>query len=415
MKILHINNFFSKYGGTEKVMYETALLFRENGHEIFFFATDKQPYLEPDYKYAEYFPKYIDYSNLSKLQKIEYIFRPFYNFESEKKLEKYIQKIMPDIIHCHNIYYHLTPSVLKICKKYNIPTVMTIHDIRLMCPACTLLIKNEYYCDKELCIKGNPIYCILNKCKDKNLTASFVVAFEHYFKNIHKLYDNVSCFICTTEPVHVLAKKSGIPAKKISLIPLFLNNEYFKIPVIFSDKNYLLYSGRIIKEKGLDFLLKVMAQLPDIKLHLVGTGDEKCYLERLKTELNLNNVEFFGFLSGNELEEQYKHCIATIMPSKLFETFGLSALESFAYSKPVIANNRGGISDIVNEKNGIFYEYGNTESLLNSINTICKSSEIAVKMGKAGRFDAETLYNSAQYYNKLLNLYEKAVSGGINE
>ncbi len=415
MKILHINNFFTKEGGAEKVMYETALLFKEKGHEIFFFATDKQPYFEKNYEYAVFFPKFIDYSAISKIQRIKHLFRPFYNFEAEKKLDKYIKKIKPDIVHCHNIYYHLTPSVLNICKKHKIPTVMTIHDIRLMCPACTLLFKADNYCEKELCIGGNPMHCVINCCKDKNLIASYVVAFENCFKTIHKLYDNISCFICTTNPVLELAERAGIKKQKLALIPLFLNNKYFEISSDFSNKGYLLYCGRIIKDKGLDFLLQTMAKLPDIKLHIVGTGDEKTNLEKLKQDLNLDNVEFFNYLSGKELEEQYKNCLATIMPSKLFETFGLSSLESFAYGKPVIANKRGGISDIVNEKNGIFYEYGNTKSLLNAIKMLHKTPELAVKMGANGRFFAETIFNSKQYYNNLINLYKIVIQGKIHE
>ncbi|NLF82667.1 MAG: glycosyltransferase family 4 protein, partial [Candidatus Gastranaerophilales bacterium] len=116
-KILYINNFFSSYGGAEKTMYNEAKLLKSLGIETYFFATDKQTYFEKDYKYAEFFPKYVNYRELGILKSFLCLFKPFYNVEAEKKLDSLLKIVKPDIIRCCNVRYHLTPSVLKVCRE----------------------------------------------------------------------------------------------------------------------------------------------------------------------------------------------------------------------------------------------------------------------------------------------------------
>ena len=107
MKILFINNFFSNYGGAEKSIYTIGTLFRQHGHHIYYFSTDKGQYLENDYKYACYFPKYFNKKEFSAYNVIK-ILKTFYNFEAKKNLKKFLDEIKPDIAVVHNYHYNLT-------------------------------------------------------------------------------------------------------------------------------------------------------------------------------------------------------------------------------------------------------------------------------------------------------------------
>lgn len=409
MKILHVNNYFCKEGGAEKVMYETCLELQKNGREVFYYATDKRPFFEPDYKYKEFFPKYVEYKSLSKIEIIKNFSRPFYNFEAKIKFEKYLQVIKPDIVHFHNIYYHLSPSVLDVCKKNRIPCVMTLHDIRLICPACSLLLNNEDYCKEELCVKGNSIHCVLNKCKNKNLAASCVVAAEFFINRIAKTYENVDFFICATMPTLELAERSGIRKEKLKLLPNFINDEMFKIKPESENGNYFLFAGRLIKDKGLDFFLETVKELPEIDFKILGAGDYELELKKQAKDLSLQNVEFLGYKTGNELEDYFKFCIAGILPSKWFETFGMTVIELFLYGKPSIVSDRGGIKDIVNDgEDGIIFEYGNKERFKNAILKLYNNPDVAREMGIRGRLKIESNYNSTNYIKNLLDIYNYA-------
>lgn len=405
------HHLFTYYGGGEKLLYTEAQLLKNNGHEVFFFATDKKPYIEPDYQYSKFFPKYIDYQSLSRFEALKYSFKTFYNVEAEKKLDLYLQEISPDIVHCHNIFYYLTPSILNVCYKANIPVVMTLHDTRLACPAATLMIKNEQYCQNEMCVSGKGYHCILNKCKYNSLIASTLVSTEYYFRKLHKLYNGVSKFICPSKALANLIIKTGIKESKIEVINNFVNKNYFDTKPEYTNKGYFLYAGRLDKVKGLDILLKTMKTLPDITLHIAGTGPEEDNLKIIKADLNLSNVHFLGYLMAEELENEYKNCIATILPSNWFENFPVSIIESFVYGKPVIGANVGGIPEMIETGiNGLVFELKDVNQLANAIKKLSLDNKLVIEMGKNARQKAELLYGPQLHYEKLISSYQTLIN-----
>lgn len=414
MRILIVNNFFSSYGGAEIVLQQESSLLKENGHQVFFFSINKQPLFEKDYEYTDYFPEYIDYKALSKIQSARYFFKAFYNFEAESKLKKFIMKIKPDIVHCHNIHYHLTPSVLKACYNNNIPVVMTLHDSRLMCPGGTLMIKPGRMCKYEFCVTGNPLYCLAYKCKDDKLISSFMVTVENLFNKTGKFYKDISFFICPSKAIYNLAKKSGIKETKLKLIHHYINDSFFNMIPEYSNNGYFLFVGRLSKEKGLNYLLEAMNKLPDVKLHIVGNGPEEENLRKQAMQLGLNNVEFKGYKSGKDLEIEYKNCIASILPCYWFETFGLTIAETFTYGKPVIASRIGAIPEFVeNGKTGITFEPGNINEMAASIKKLHLDNDLVIKMGKQCRNTAEKLFSAKTHYNNLISIYNLAKRGSI--
>lgn len=172
---------------------------------------------------------------------------------------------------------------------------------------------------------------------------------------------------------------------------------------LYGVSDYILYFGRLSKEKGIDFLVAVMQYLPNIKLKVVGQGPLE---EKIKLQIksyNLNNVELTGYKSGDELENIIKNSNFIVVPSLSPETFGLNILESHALGKIVIASNIGALPEIVEEK--FLFEPGNLEDIINKIklltkikkNDILDSYEIAEKARKK--------HNSELYYKKLLEIY----------
>lgn len=412
MKILMINNFFSPSGGTESLMKTSADILTEKGHEVLFFSSDKKPYIYKDYKYSEYFSKYIDFNGLKGIDKLKYLSRPFYNTESEHNIRSLLKKIKPDIAHVHNIMYHLTPSVLKACIEEKIPVIMTLHDIRLICPSGTLMLNGKKYCHDELCINGNQLHCITNRCKNRNFAASVITAGEFMFNRTHKLYKKVDHIICPSQAVYELAARSGIDRAKMSVINNYLDDSYFEKPIEYNEGKYFLYTGRLVREKGVEDLIHAISKLPEnIQLHIAGTGSQEEFLRNLAGKLGLDNVKFLGFISGKQLEEEYKNCKALLMPSNWFEVFGLTAIEAFSYGKPVIAANIGGITEIVEDKiNGLFFKAGDSKEIAEKVDFIENNPDEAIRMGKNGRYKAERIYNSQIHYEKLLKVYENQLS-----
>lgn len=394
MKVLFINNFFTSYGGAEIIMFGEAEMLKRNGHEVFFFATDRQPYFIENYEYAKYFPKNIDYRAASQLKKLTNLLKIFANAEAENNLDEMLSDVNPDLIHVHNLCYHLTPSVLKVIYKRKIPVVMTLHDTRILFPSGTAGRKS----------KG------LHKRTNGTLSENVVRTAEALFSKAIGYYDHINAFVAPSKAVCDLAVASGVDKEKIHVINNFLDGFFFANKAVYEDKGYFLYVGRLGKEKGVEYLLEAMTKLPDIKLKIAGTGSYEEKLKNIAESLKLRNVEFLGHKERSEVAELYKGCIATILPSDCFEAFGLTLVESFAFGKPVIASRIGGIPEILEDGIcGITVNPGDVSDLKSSIRKLNDEKELAHELGFNGKKKAQTLYTEEHHYRMLVELYKSVV------
>lgn len=117
-------------------------------------------------------------------------------------------------------------------------------------------------------------------------------------------------------------------------------------------------------------------------------------------------------LTGKELGDVTRNARAVVVPSEWYENAPISILEAFAYGKPVIGARIGGIPEMIDDgKNGLLYESGNVDDLAEKINEFlgCSNSYI-VDMGKAARKNAEENYNPEMHYEKLIDVYQNAIS-----
>ena len=408
MKVLFVNNFFSEYGGAEKLLLSQAFLMKKYNIEVFFFASSKGPLFIEDYEYKKYFPEITEYRKMDTITSIKNFFKIFYNESAKTNLKEYIKEIKPDIVHVHNIYYVLTSSVIDICKEMNIPVVMSVNDPRIVCPGGTLRYKNQTYCKDEKCIKTHPLNCVFNKCKDNSFKSSVIATAENLFTKLNRKFDYISYFICPSMALFNLLSKAGFENSKLKFIPNFLDDKFLEIKPNYNNKGYFLYVGRLAKEKGVNYLLEAASMLSDeITIHIVGDGPQRLELEAMAKELKLNNIIFKGFLQNTKLEEEYKNCIATVLPCNWFEAFGLTIIESFAYGKPVIASKLGAIPELVlNYENGFTFEPENIKELANAIHKIYYDKELTQKMSVKSREKAENLFNSKLHYENLKEVYD---------
>lgn len=408
MEVLFLNNFFTDFGGAEKVMFRTAELLQEKGDKVHFFCTDRKPYTIENYEYTKYFTEYINFSNFSAIKKLTTLPKSFYNREAEKNLNLLLKEIKPDVVHNNCLIYNLTPSVLNTCAKHDLPIVMTMHDCGLLCPAITFIKKNRSYCNTHDCITGNTIHCITNNCFQNNFFKSIIAAMEFKYRQFHKLYDKISYFICPTEAIRELALKAKIPASKLVVLEHFID---INTTPNYDNKNYFLYVGRLSKEKGIITLLNAMKNLPDIELHIVGKGEEEENIKNEINRLNLKNIKLLGYKSGDELKNEYKNCIASVVPSTAFEMFGLIIIEAFRYGKPVIGTDIGGIAKIIDhDKNGFLVPVDNTKDLTEAINKLYNNPELIKEFGKNAREKVEQFYSPDVHYEKLMNIYIQALN-----
>lgn len=389
MKILHINNFFSNYGGAERVAYNVAVLLESAGHENIFFATNREPYLFDTAVDTSNFVVDIDKKFANRLNP-SVIFKTFYNQEASLKLKQVISDQKPDLIIMHNFLYNLTVSILDICFNSGIKTVLYLHDVRGFCPG-GLLAFNDTYCYDAPCVSGSSLSCVKNKCKQGRLLPSLFSALNATFMRYRKYFSKFDQIITPSLALLELAVKYGVVKSKISVLPHFITNQQMVIAEeylsqdMLDDNGYFLYVGRLDREKGVNFLLEAIRILPKTLLFkIVGDGDERVVLEDFARIHGLSNVEFCGKVSGDALWRSYAGCIATIHPFNWFEAFGLTIIESFLFAKPAIASNLGAAGELITPERGLLVEPASPEKLVQAIQYVADNLDDFVRLGRNG-------------------------------
>lgn len=250
MRVLLINNYHYKKGGSDVVYFNTAQLLQQNGHEVFFFSTNHPENVSS--KQAEYFTTNHDYRNASLKQKIKAIPAFIYDRKAHDKLLYMLDEIKPDIAHIHLFMGGLSSSILPALKQKKIPVIQTVHDYRLLCPAFSFTDGENNIC--ELCKDKFYMRCMIKKCSEKNFVQSAMLAIDSYFrKYVAKPINLIDLFIFVSQfsmEKHI-EFEPGFKSKAFKLFNC--KPDLHTIVPSHIKGDYFLYYGRLSVEKGLRY------------------------------------------------------------------------------------------------------------------------------------------------------------------
>ena len=367
MKVLLVNKFHYKKGGSETYYFTLADALKKQGHEVIFFSMKDEKNVPCEQE--EYFVSNKAYNGGIK-GKISMVKNIAYSKEAYKKMDALLEKEKPDLAILNLVHRQITCSIIDALKKHNVKIFWTMHDLITVCPNYTMLDNEGNICEK--CLGGNFKHCFKNKCIKGSTLMSWLAMHEANVIKKRKWYDDVDLFITPSNFLKNKMEKSGCTKSKIIALanPLPLDTRY---ELNDKDDNYILYFGRLSKEKGIHRLLKVMKDV-DYKLIVLGTGPIKEELEEYVKNENITNVELLGFKQGEELTNYIKNSRCVMIPSICNENFPYSATESLALGKPLIVSNHGGLPELVDgNENG--YIFDSEEELKNSINKMISLDE----------------------------------------
>lgn len=392
MNILNCNNNFYVRGGSDKIFFEHTKIMRENGHQVIPFAPNDENRLSSEW--SDYFPEAIDSKNPSIWDLPKF----FYNYSASSLLKNLLNKTQIDIAHLHIYYGRLTTSILKTFDSFDIPVVQTLHDYKLICPNSNMI------CNEEICetCNGNEFWRAWSQnCNDNSFLKTSAIVFESYLSKYMGNRSRVDHFIAVSQFLKNKLVEFGIDENKISTIHNPINADLYNPQ--YQPGEYLLYFGRIDKIKGIKHLIEASIQT-GTELLIVGDGDEKPILEF--TYQKAENIKFLGFKKGDQLDQLIKDSLCTVCPSICYDIFPTTILESFALGKAVIGSDIGGIPEMIDHgENGLLFEPGNVEQLVDHINFFKKNKSVIQKMGKKGRKKVEDEYNSKKYYDNIISVY----------
>ena len=401
MKILLINNFHFRKGGSETVYFNTAEILQKRGHEVIFFSRENPKNLPC--RQAEYFIRSSESTSYLR-RMLNY----FYNKEARHNIEKLILQEKPDIAHVHLFWGGISPSIFGILRKYKIPLVHTAHDYRMVCPAY-VFNSNGRICEE---CQGVHFYkCALKRCSKKNLVESVLMSAEMYernrFLNPAKNLSGVIYVSRFSREKHrqYMPLLSSIPS---TVLYNFANEPSVDLLNHFSGDYYLFY-GRLSSEKGVDKLIDVFASLPDISLKIVGTGPLEEQLKQTVVRRRITNIEFLGYKIGRELQTVVSRASFVLVPPQCYENNPMTIIEAYSLQKPVIGANLGGIPEIIDDgKTGYIFQHDNPEDLHRIIKkTINMSEADYLRMAQNSYEFFKNNFSSENYAVKLEEFYNQ--------
>jgi glycosyltransferase involved in cell wall biosynthesis len=400
MKILQVNKFFFLKGGAERYFFELSGLLASRGHKIIPFSM-QDPANMPS-PYAKYFVSNVVLDGSGSIsQRIRTAARIVYSFEARRRLETLIRDERPDIAHLHNIAHQISPSIIGLLKKHEIPVVQTLHDYKLACPAYLMIVRGRL-CDA--CVPGRFYNVLLKRCTRNSLLASIVTCAEMYLHRLAGTFSKVDAFLCPSEFMKVVMERCGIESGKLFHVPNFVDLTRYEPS--YGGSESFIYVGRLSEEKGLNVLLQAKRRVRGFKLVVAGDGELR---EKLERDFSGDGgVSFMGFVPRERLAQVWRGAAFTVVPSIWYENSPYAILESFAFGKPVIATRIGGMPELVRDgENGFLVEPGNVLELTEKISYLISKPEEVLKMGKLARRTAEEEYSADRHYESIINLYER--------
>jgi len=405
MKILIISNFFSPdfIGGAEIVAFSQAKELHKRGHKIIV-ITGKRFNTSYDHKITyEKTKTAAVYSISISHNEAAQDCNNFSNLKVDDLYKKVISEQMPDIIHTHNLS-GLSTNIFSIAKQANIPIVATLHYYWVICPKNILINNLGLPCHNNNCdmclesysdgVTRRPISERNDYVKKEFLLSDLLISPSHFLLNE---------FIKYKFP----ANKFQVLSNGIEIKPITHNQTNFS--QFFLSTSYLGW------HKGVDLIIKAMSELKKHgykpNLFIVGDGEEKNNLIELALRLKVNEqITFLGKIENKKVHKLMKDSIAIISGSRWPENQPVSILESFSFSKPVIAPNIGGIPELVKHNNtGFLYKADNYKELAKYMERYLLDQKLLFKHGKNARNFVTRKHNRIDTIEKLQEIYHKFV------
>ena len=337
-----------------------------------------------------------DYFCFGTHSRLQMLLQPA-NPSAFRQLRRALAEFQPDVVHVRTFFWQLSPLILPLLR--GIPSLYHVVSYKPICPLGTKMLPDGRNCEAPA-----GAVCFHERCLSARTWLPMMIQ-QKLWSRWRNVFDLV---VATSEVVRRRLRKEGIDVAAV--ISEAIPTRPIRPPL--SSPPTVAYAGRLVREKGVDLLLRafsiVLRQVPDASLLIAGEGPERERLIGLISDLNLvSNVRFLGHLSQSEMERQFSTAWVQVVPSRWEEPFGLVAAEAMMRGNAVVGSAVGALPEIIqDDKTGFLVSPGDSAGLARSITRLLNNRELAETMGRGGRKLALARFDLVAHMQKFITLYD---------
>ena len=379
-RVLIVHNTYQNRGGEDAVVEDEARLLGDQGHAVkIYFRNNNDVNGEPRLALAQ---------------------QTLWSTRTVQEIAKLIGEFRPDVIHAHNTFPLISPSLYWAADHAGIPLVQTLHNFRLLCPQA-MFLRDGRVC--EDCLGHLPWRGAIRGCyRDSVMQTSVLAGMLALHRTIGTYARKISRFIVLTEFSRNKFIKGGLPKQKIAVKPNFVD---MSPPKEGKSRDGFLFVGRLSPEKGIAILAAAMEQLPVASLTSIGVGPDGFRLA------DLTNVKDLGTQNQERVQAAMGRALCMVLPSLCYENFPRTLVEAFACGLPVIASRLGAFAELVEDfGTGLLFDPGNASDLATKLRWAIVHPEEMRIMGINARRQYEAKYTPEINYQQLVAVYREATN-----
>ena len=352
-----------------------------------------------------------DIASMSLLDRVAVPLRVPWNPVVRAELAARLHAERPDVVHVHNTFPLLSPSVIAACTDAGVPAVATLHNYTMVCPTGTLY-RDGHVCTD--CTGRLPLSAVRHGCYRGSRLATIPMALS-MSANRRRWWSDVARFFCISEAQRQILVQAGMPAQRLMVKHNFVPDTGVRRA---GPGEHVLYLGRITAEKGVRLLMAAWDRIAasgglGVPLVLVGTGPLQ--EEVAQWARDRDDVWYLGLRSRTECRELTARSAAVVAPSTWMETFGLVVVEAMSAGVPAVTAGHGAFVELVQDGvTGLLHRPGDAGSLAESLRYVLTRREVNRMMGEAARRHYEQNFTPSVGLDRLVAGYEAAIAQAPN-
>lgn len=386
MKVLVVHNRYrsEQPSGENNVVDQEVELLRSAGHDVGLFERRSD-----------------DIASMSLLGKATVPLRVPWNSAVRTYLVEQLRADRPDVVHIHNTFPLLSPSVVAACADARVPAVATLHNYGMVCPPGTLY-RDGHVCTS--CVGRQPLPAVQHGCYRGSRLATVPMALSTA-ANRRRWWSGIARFFCISAAQRELLVSAGMPAETMLVKHNFVEDPARRREL---PGEHVLYLGRMTEEKGVRLLMSAWSRA-DVGMPLVLAGTGPLSDEVAAWASARSDVHYVGLRTKAECQELLARASAVVAPSVWLEAFGLVVVEAMAAGVPTVAPAHGAFPELVDDEvTGLLHTPGDADALATALRRIVPPARNR-EMGEAARLRYEKDFTPSVGLDRLLAGYRAAI------